>query len=1117
MKPSEQRQTCELRLDRAQDLTCGGGGGGDAGAVSICGRCQSCHCRARLAASSRWFLRAGDACKRRFVTGLIMRCHSPDLLEKTRHVLRATLAKDFTYSRSRPQPSLPGDSGTWGGDRALDPGLLRREMLDTWDWFGRSPYWTKANYLLGLLALCSAQLLHVVGNLVRVLIIRHKRHSLRSQTTGESTALDCLRVCLLIYYDSYLFYLFCILKLHSKSETKEPEALSDSVAAGAGWESESESVSSEDPALSVIPSSSRSLSGVSRYRDFVRRLPVHLAKCILGLLDKTSLVNCLCVSRHWRYLAEEIQKEALVRRNVENQAMILQGTSSSGVNPVYAKIRDVLVPLTQEEKQNIPFENLVLYLLFLQDKGLEAAYSGTKTKCIQMEERNVYCGTYNILVLNEHEDPSRVVHFNGGKLVAIGSKDRHVRLLDMANVREVPPLIHGHAGSIRAVLLCEERGFVISASYDLSIRCWNLKTGVCMKIFRGHLGTINCLDLHGNRLVSGAKDCKVKVWNVLTGKSFSKLKFKHQDPVMCVKIDKSCVVSSCRRGLIKVWHIESGSLLKMVEGHRGAVKCLFFDQWHILSGGADGYVMAWSTSRDFQRCLMAFRHPKEVHCLAFLYLRVVSGCADGKIRIFDFLTGDCLRVIKANSKQNPVLSLHIHKNSIVMNTKASILLFQFSEVKWDYSIPAEREAEAGGERWSRGPALSKHPYPYVRAQRMRRVGSSNRKIFHPQGPDGEGHGEGLSHHAGSLSAQNMHRAQSAQQASLRPATWGEFVSYRRSTAYIDLQPEFMAKPPSALEPGRPVSGRSPETPRTHGTASSVKDSGRGSPSTRVSLARSELLVLERVRKRGPHHPVSPEHLLLTVNMAHLSHHSDETSKNLGRNAHVRDAWASPASPEPAEKNTEAKMVSKPSQPQPQDRLTSPVGLQEVAKIYSPLVTRTLQLNLRHSLHRHSVRSSIPTPVLVRPRTGSMDPQEPKPRTKRPQTWCGTGHRKVGNFTTTAEVDIPVPQRMLMNVPCRSPKRHVRFEQPLSVPGSNTYHPVDPYREYSAFRLLTITQTKELEQSQDRRYDATQSKRLQDRDKQGKRVWLMKVKGLPITDFIKEGQVYAPELGHDAYI
>lgn len=40
---------------------------------------------------------------------------------------------------------------------------------------------------------------------------------------------------------------------------------------------------SEDPALMVVPGSSKSVSGVSRYRDFIACLPVDLSKRILGM------------------------------------------------------------------------------------------------------------------------------------------------------------------------------------------------------------------------------------------------------------------------------------------------------------------------------------------------------------------------------------------------------------------------------------------------------------------------------------------------------------------------------------------------------------------------------------------------------------------------------------------------------------------------------------------------------------------------------------------------------------------------------------------------------------------------------------------------------------------
>lgn len=43
-----------------------------------------------------------------------------------------------------------------------------------------------------------------------------------------------------------------------------------------------------------------------------------------------------------------------------------------------------------------------------------------------------------------------------------------------------------------------------------SCRYWDLKSGACTRIFSGHQGTITCIDLCKNRLVSGGKDCQVK-------------------------------------------------------------------------------------------------------------------------------------------------------------------------------------------------------------------------------------------------------------------------------------------------------------------------------------------------------------------------------------------------------------------------------------------------------------------------------------------------------------------------------------------------------------------------------------------------------------------------------
>uniref|UniRef100_A0A3P9BBI8 F-box and WD repeat domain containing 10 n=1 Tax=Maylandia zebra TaxID=106582 RepID=A0A3P9BBI8_9CICH len=344
-----------------------------------------------------------------------------------------------------------------------------------------------------------------------------------------------------------------------------------------------------------------SVSGVSRHRDFISCLPVDLSKRILGKSLHTTVL-----------LQPEFVKSFGISRNIQHS-------------------------------------DCVFIRLVLQLKPFNSAYANIRTTAVQMEERNVYCGAYFTKVLLDNEDPYRVLDYRGGLLLATGSKDRLVRLFYVSSETEDVSVLKGHVGSIRAVLLCEDRDLLITASFDTSIRCWNLKTDRCDMALYGHTGTVNCLDADADKLVSGAKDCAVKVWCLQTGKPFNGFNFKHPSPVLCVKVSKTTIYSSCKQGLVKIWDMENAALLRTIDAHRSAVKCLFLDDWHLLSGDCTGNVMVWSINHNVEECLITFSHQKEVKSLTLLYLRVITGCVDGKIRIFNLLTGDCLREITAET------------------------------------------------------------------------------------------------------------------------------------------------------------------------------------------------------------------------------------------------------------------------------------------------------------------------------------------------------------------------------------------------------------------------------------------------------------------------------------
>lgn len=81
-------------------------------------------------------------------------------------------------------------------------------------------------------------------------------------------------------------------------------------------------------------------------------------------------------------------------------AHMLQGASAQGVNPLYAKDVDVLVPnIDPHTGHVIRNDDAVMKTTFKSEVSYDTAYSGVSTRKVIMEERNVYCGPYNVMVL----------------------------------------------------------------------------------------------------------------------------------------------------------------------------------------------------------------------------------------------------------------------------------------------------------------------------------------------------------------------------------------------------------------------------------------------------------------------------------------------------------------------------------------------------------------------------------------------------------------------------------------------------------------------------------------------------------------------------------------------
>uniref|UniRef100_A0A2K6E6W3 Uncharacterized protein n=1 Tax=Macaca nemestrina TaxID=9545 RepID=A0A2K6E6W3_MACNE len=588
--------------------------------IPLCQKCETCVLAWKIFSTKEWFCRISDISQRRFLVSILKQLNSLYLLHYFQNILQTTQGKDFIYNRSRIDLSKKERKVAKSFLNQMLDKTVEQKMKEILYWFGNSTHWTKANYTLLLLQMCNPKLLLTAANVIRVLF-------LREQNNISGLNQDITDVCFSPEKDdsskSVTSQVYWTAKTQHTSLplSKAPEnehLLGAASNPEEPWRNSLQCISemnrlfSEkggitkpgyDPCnLLVDLDDLRDLSsGFSKYRDFIRYLPIHLSKYILRMLDRHTLNKCASVSQHWAAIAQQVKMDLSAHGFIQNQIVFMQGSYTRGIDPNYANKVSIPVPKMVDDGKRMRVKH---------PKWKLRTKVGSNSIWVQTQPWSEDRGSW--------WDQKRVIHYSGGDLIAVSS-NRKIHLLDIIQGKVIPVEFRGHAGSVRALFLCEEENFLLSGSYDLSIRYWDLKSGACTRIFGGHQGTITCIDLCKNRLVSGGKDCQVKVWDVDTGKCLKT--FRHKDPILATRINDTYIVSSCERGVVKVWHIVMAQLVKTLNGHEGAVKCLFFDQWHLLSGSTDGLVMAWSMVGKYERCLMAFKHPNNVLVFQFEHIK----------------------------------------------------------------------------------------------------------------------------------------------------------------------------------------------------------------------------------------------------------------------------------------------------------------------------------------------------------------------------------------------------------------------------------------------------------------------------------------------------------------
>ncbi|KAM9990923.1 hypothetical protein ACTFIY_006980 [Dictyostelium cf. discoideum] len=148
-------------------------------------------------------------------------------------------------------------------------------------------------------------------------------------------------------------------------------------------------------------------------------------------------------------------------------------------------------------------------------------------------------------------------------------------------------------------------------------------------IIRGHKEIVWSLlfESDSNTLISGSEDMTVKVWdcNGIGSSGNNNGIGQYQDDIEDSK--KRC--------------------MKTLTGHKNGTICLGSTPTRLVSGSADGSLKIWD--RQEGNCLETIQTHSSVWCLQIMGNQLICGCVDGTMKVFDLNTSGCVRTMRGHT------------------------------------------------------------------------------------------------------------------------------------------------------------------------------------------------------------------------------------------------------------------------------------------------------------------------------------------------------------------------------------------------------------------------------------------------------------------------------------